>query len=211
MTPIVSITDWAIEAFLFLVALALLWYPLRNRRKLRWLPLFMLWAVGSAIIGVLGFRLGRTMLRQAEMNKSLDAWHENAPAHYTLTLERQSDAHSPCQQTFDISENAVVVLVEDTCGDVWAHEPLTVDALFDRVRHDLRTKTCGPNGCVCDGVVTLQVIYHETWGYPVSLTTDLQPSHRWLYPEDWITFKAGCTSEVWSSETITVLEVVPQE
>jgi hypothetical protein len=88
---------------------------------------------------------------------------------------------------------------------------MSVTGLFKRIDTLAGGPHCGPNGCGCDGPVTLAVVYDSQLGYPLLIERQLRPDLRWQYFEDWVheLVQGGCTAVGYIGTKIEVTSLTP--
>src|SRR5215213_2636329 len=110
-----------------------------------------------------------------ELRAARGRWAASKLAHYQLDL--RYGALGYCRQSIEIKNERVVAVLENTCS-----EPVpTVDGLFDQIERTIRTSQgrCGPNGCDCDGTISVIAEYDSRMGYPCTKGITLDPLARW--------------------------------
>jgi hypothetical protein len=163
-----------------------------------------------AVVAVLvlgGGALTLWQLPELELRAARGRWAAARLAHYRLDL--RYGALGYCRQSIEVKDDRVVAVLEDSCS-----EPApTVDGLFDQIERAINTSQgrCGPNGCDCDGTMSVVAEYDARTGYPRTKGIVLDPLARWRYPEYWKRRLAGglCTSLDLSRQIITVVAFRP--
>lgn len=93
--------------------------------------------------------------------------------------------------------------------------PVAVRDLFNLVERDGDVRlTCVSRGCACDDILTIQVEYHPTLGYPQMIEIGLTPSPNWRHADFWsaawkIRSLNTCDSLAAGSRVLRVLELTP--
>ena len=163
-----------------------------------------------AIAAMLLFGGGALTLWQLpalELRAARGRWAALKLAHYRLDL--QYGALGYCHQSIEVKDERVVAVLENTCS-----EPApTVSGLFDQIERTINTSQgrCGPNGCDCDGTISVIAEYDPRMGFPRTKGIALVPLARWRYPDYWKRRLTGrlCSSLELSREIITVLAFKP--
>jgi hypothetical protein len=142
-----------------------------------------------------------------ELRAARERWAASKLAHYQLDL--RYGALGYCRQSIEVRADRVVAVLENTCT-----EPApTVDGLFDQIERTIHTSygRCGPNGCDCDGTISVIAEYDSRMGYPRTKGIALEPLARWRFPDYWKRRLAGrlCTSLELGREVITVVALKP--
>ncbi len=91
-------------------------------------------------------------------------------------------------------------------------EMLTVAELFARAERAISAPECGPNGCICDGPIIVDVVYDSALGYPQRLDYRVSPENRWRYLEFWLSQFSGappCRPVTYVGQSITVVTLKP--
>jgi hypothetical protein len=124
-----------------------------------------------------------------------ETWAARQPSHYRMTVEQDGLGGFPiCQQQVEVKDETIVRVLSNTCesGDI-SGEPLTISQIFALFRADAIDRTCGPNGCSCDGIIQVDATYDPIVGYPRWIETKLVPD--WLNVSYWQVHLTGgaCT------------------
>ncbi|HJZ46599.1 MAG TPA: DUF6174 domain-containing protein [Roseiflexaceae bacterium] len=138
-----------------------------------------------------------------ELRAARSRWAALQLSHYQLDLKYGALGY--CRQSIEVKDGRVVAVLDNTCS-----EPApTVDQLFDQIERSIRTAQghCGPNGCACDGTISVIAEYDPRMGYPRTKGIALEPLARWQYPDYWKQRLVGrlCSSLEISREIITVV------
>ena len=144
-----------------------------------------------------------------ELRAARARWAARQLSHYRIEL--RYGALGYCRQRIEVENRRVAVVLENTCN-----EPApTVDQLFDQIERTIKTAQgrCGPNGCACDGTISVVAEYDPLMGYPRTKGLVLQPITRWRYPDYWTQRLAGrlCSSLEISRQIVTVVALEPLE
>jgi len=113
------------------------------------------------------------------LQEALARWGQQGLSAYQLTVEI-GGRWGECLARFEIQQSTPTV-IEDGCATPFGAQmyryvgsPMTVNDLFDYIKTGIGTRECGPNGCRCDGVMTVDPTYDEDMGHPVSIVTTLK-------------------------------------
>jgi hypothetical protein len=161
----------------------------------------------TAMLLLGGGALTLWQLPALELRAARGRWAALKLAHYRLDL--RYGALGYCRQSVEVKDERVVAVLENTCS-----EPApTVNGLFDQIERTINTSQgrCGPNGCDCDGTISVIAEYDPRMGYPRTKGIALEPLARWRYPDYWKRRLAGrlCSSLELSREIITVVAFKP--
>jgi hypothetical protein len=161
----------------------------------------------AAILLLGGGALTLWQLPALELRAARGRWAALKLAHYRLDL--QYGALGYCRQSIEVKDERVVAVLENTCS-----EPApTVNGLFDQIERTINTSQgrCGPNGCDCDGTISVVAEYDPRMGYPRTKGITLEPLARWRYPEYWKRRLGGglCSSLDLGREVITIVALKP--
>ncbi len=161
----------------------------------------------TAMLLLGGAALTLWQLPALELRAARGRWAALHLSHYRLDL--RYGALGYCRQSVEVQDARVVAVLENTCL-----EPApTVDDLFDQIEHAITTSQghCGPNGCDCDGTISVLAEYDPQMGYPRTKGIALEPLARWRYPDYWKRRLAGslCSSLDLSHEIITIVALKP--
>lgn len=103
-----------------------------------------------------------------------------------------------CEQDFEVRTGNISYRHKDECrispiagNNNGVLGALVVASLFQRIEDNFNMPPCGPNGCLCDGPLGTDVMYHSALGYPEQITYRLMPELRWRYPEYWVARLTG--------------------
>lgn len=182
-----------------------------NRRTIR---LGLLVAGLLAACGVCGLGLNWTVEQSQRPRTEFFAarmrWAQTRPVVYRLVLEYHSPPFvlTPCRRSVVIRNEEIIEVEPSACSLIaMGTGTLSVSGIFDHYEPYIASQVCGPNGCACDGAITLSAAYDAYYGYPVSIQTRLSPDT--LNPTYWWTRRFGqaCTSYAYSSEQFTILSV----
>jgi len=154
-----------------------------------------------------GAALTLWQLPTLELRAARGRWAASKLAHYQLDL--RYGALGYCRQSIEVKDERIVAVLENSCS-----EPVpTVDGLFDQIERAINTSQgrCGPNGCDCDGTISVIAEYDPRMGYPRTKGIALEPLARWRYPDYWKRRLAGglCSSLDMGHEIITVVALKP--
>ena len=159
-----------------------------------WRRRYLRYSVSVVIPGALVLLLGRDLwlfaqriavasVQQAQsqdLEQAMNQWNQEGPEKYRLTLSI-GGRWGQCRQRLRIEEGSSVTIVEEGCTAPFGTQmyrylgsPMTVIDLFDYVKTVISTRSCGPNGCRCDGALTLELAYDEHLGYPQSILTSFK-------------------------------------
>jgi hypothetical protein len=88
---------------------------------------------------------------------------------------------------------------------------MSVTGLFERIDKLAEGPRCGPNGCGCDGPITMEVVYDDSLGYPHLIERQVRPDLRWQYFEYWVhqMVQGGCTAVGYLGTKIEVSAPIP--
>lgn len=148
-------------------------------------------------------------------------WAAAALTDYRIVVELSSTFYR-CEQDFEVRAGEVGTMYANRCpvspvmgtGSGMATR-YTVTALFERIQTHLQNDApCGPNGCLCDGVIGLDVEYDPALGYPILIHERLRPETRYFLPEFWIASLQGgpvCPLQGYDSTTVRVISLTPLE
>lgn len=185
----------------------------RPPARRRWRVLLILFLV----IAVAAFVVYRTT-PLARLADARAQWASNGLSDYRIIVEYELPLYS-CQQDLDVRNGEVDYRNQDSCrmtpvlgANQGIMEMLTVNGLFARVEQAVTTPECGPNGCVCDGPITVDVTYDAEMGYPQVLNYRLAPEDRWRSLEFWLAQISGsppCPPASYIGQIITVTSLEP--
>jgi hypothetical protein len=151
-----------------------------TRRWKRWLG-----AVGAVLLVLVPVLLG-LLLREAlrkpgavlatraplrELEAARSRWAARPFSRYRLTVD-STLLKRPCRQEVEVRDEEVVAVLENVCLNdaAWDTPPaVAVTDLFQSIESSIVRRTCGPNGCRCDGVVYVDVAYDDRLGYPLHI------------------------------------------
>lgn len=181
-------------------------------RRWRRRALFTLLLIGAVIAVLLGYEgLPLTQLAAARAR-----WAANGTGDYRIVVAYSVPLYE-CVQDFEVRGGKVSYRHRDECptnpvaGATGGLASLyTVQRLFERIEETLRGPSCGPNGCLCDGPIQLEVAYHPQSGYPQRISWTLGQGQRWRYIDFWLAQLSGrvqCPPLTYLGETITVLSL----
>jgi hypothetical protein len=161
----------------------------------------------AAMLLLGGGALTLWQLPALELRAARSRWAARHLSHYRMDLKYGTLGY--CRQSIEVKEERVVAVLENTCS---APAP-TVNQLFDQIERSIKTThgRCGPNGCACDGTISVIAEYDARMGYPRTKGIALEPVTRWRYPDYWKYRLAGrlCSSLEISREIITVVLIKP--
>jgi hypothetical protein len=172
---------------------------------------------GLAVALVAGYLIYRS-LPSTQLANARARWQTGGTDDYRIVVHYHVPLYE-CVQDFDVRDGQVDTLHRNECpvnpvvgssGGLSAR--FTVEALFDRIAGDLENPQCGPNGCVCDGPIGLNVRYDAALGYPVEIASRTMPELRWRYPEYWTAQLSGglnCPPTNFVGDIITVESLTP--
>ncbi len=159
--------------------------------------------------------------RSSPMVQLADArarWAANGYSDYRIIVKYELPLYS-CEQDLEIRNGELDYRNQDSCrmtpivgSNQGIMEMLTVAGLFARVEGAITAPECGPNGCVCDGPVTADVIYEPEMGYPQQIVYRLAPENRWRYIEFWTAQVSGappCPPASYIGQHIEVISLNP--
>jgi hypothetical protein len=173
----------------------------------------------GAVIGVL---LAYDSLPTTQLAAAQARWAANGTSNYRIVVAYSVPLYE-CEQDFEVRGGKVSYRYRDECptnpvaGASGGLASLyTVQRLFERIDDTLKGPACGPNGCICDGPIQLDVSYHPQLGYPQRITWALGQEQRWRYIDFWLAQLSGraqCPPVTYIGETIEVLslEMLPPE
>jgi len=109
-----------------------------------------------------------------------------------------------CRYEAEVIDEAVVTTIENTCASTtWGepifsiHVPETVTGLFNEIERTITEHECGPNGCICDGFIGVDVSYDRRLGYPKTVKESRKQEYL-LFLNDLSLFTTwGCTLVGW--------------
>ena len=161
----------------------------------------------SAMLLLGGGALTLWQLPALELRAARARWTASKLAHYRIDLRYGELGY--CRQSIEVKDERIVAVLENTCS-----EPApTVDGLFDQIERTIKISQgrCGPNGCDCDGTLSVIAEYDARLGYPRTKGIALEPLARWRYPDYWKRRLAGrlCSSLDLGREVITVVALKP--
>src|SRR4051812_21175824 len=116
----------------------------------------------TAMLLLGGAGLTLWQLPALELRAARGRWAASKLAHYQLDLRYGTLGY--CRQSIEVKDARVVAVLENSCS-----EPVpTIDGLFDQIERALSTTQgrCGPNGCDCDGTLSVIAEYDPRMGYP---------------------------------------------
>jgi hypothetical protein len=147
-------------------------------------------------------------------------WAATGISDYRIVVEFQRP-YLTCQQDFEVRGTDIGYKHKDTCnmggaitGNRNTNWP-TVANLFDRIEDGQKTQQCGPNGCICDGPIVMEVVYDPERGYPQEINYTLRQDLRSRDLQYWLAMLNGslaqCPQVTYIGETIRVtsLEALP--
>jgi hypothetical protein len=161
----------------------------------------------AAMLLLGGGALTLWQLPALELRAARGRWAASKLTHYRLDLRYGVLGY--CSQSIEVKDERIVAVLENSCS-----EPApTVDGLFDQIEHAITTSQgrCGPNGCDCDGTISVIAEYDPRMGYPHTKGIALEPLARWRYPDYWKRRLSGplCSSLDISREVITIVALKP--
>ncbi len=143
-------------------------------------------------------------------------WTAAGYVDYRITVALSSAAFA-CEMDFEVRGGAVSEMHSSTCpgigGGQRMAERYTVGALFERIQTHVDARLpCGANGCQCDGLLSLEVAYDPTLGYPVTLDQPPHPELRFFTLDYWGALLRGmltCPAQASGSTQIEVRSITP--
>jgi hypothetical protein len=144
-----------------------------------------------------------------ELRAARERWAARQISHYRIEL--RYGALGYCRQRIEVERGRVAAVLENSCS-----EPApTIDQLFDQIERTILTAQgrCGPNGCACDGTISVIAEYDPWMGYPRTKGLALDTITRWRYPDYWTQRLVGrlCSSLDLSRQIVTVVALEPLE
>lgn len=110
--------------------------------------------------------------RSRELAKAMVRWERFGPSDYELAIAI-AGKWGECQAHFRIERDSAPTNLENRCSAPFGEQmyryigsPATVAELFVYIEAGIHSRSCGPNGCRCDGVLTVEAAYDEDLGYP---------------------------------------------
>ncbi|BAY38830.1 hypothetical protein NIES2111_31790 [Nostoc sp. NIES-2111] len=177
---------------------------MNRRNSLQWIIVFSILVIsGFAYLSnqFIFSNVSKNKLETAQKN-----WNRKNISHYRLTINYSSPNN--CQQEVEIKDDKIISVKQNTCISI---PPSTVTELFKQIEAIADAKECGPNGCACDGTLGVDADYNPQFGYPLRVTTRLQPQKRWLYFNSLSDIYPGkpCTLIGFVNQEITVSKFTP--
>lgn len=174
--------------------------------------LFTLLLLGAVIAALLGYdSLPTTQFAAAQAR-----WTASGTDDYRIVVAYSVPLYE-CEQDFEVRDGKVSYRHRDECptnpvagASGGLANLYTVQRLFERIDETLNGPSCGPNGCICDGPIQLEVVYHPQLGYPQRITWALGQGQRWRYIDFWLAQLSGrvqCPPVTYLGETIEVLSL----
>ena len=165
----------------------------------------------AATLGIIAWRM---ILPANQLASAQAKWSKRPFSKYRIVVQR--DRGLQCQYDAEVQDEQVVkqIITDSENGKFPqacdSFSP-TVTSLFQMVRVNTETPACGPNGCRCDGRISVEVTYDAQLGYPVHVKTSLPTGVRWLDPFYWTDFfrRGECTAVGYGGTTITVRSLTP--
>lgn len=111
--------------------------------------------------------------QNADVQEHIKAWEEQKITKYQLTMHLSYT--SECERKVTIENNAVTQTFKDTCKSSAYTKLKTIDDLFALINAVAKAKSCGTNGCDCDGPTVMDVVYDKQYKFP---QTAKPVSHR---------------------------------
>jgi hypothetical protein len=149
--------------------------------------------VAAVLLALLLFVIILTITAPARaLAESKARWAAQGYSDYRIVVKYALPLYD-CVQDFEVRGGEIAYRHKDECSltpvagnNNGLFEPLIVPALFQRIDETLNTPVCGPNGCLCDGPLGVEVSYNGPLGYPQQITYRLMPDARWRYPDYWL-------------------------
>lgn len=131
-------------------------------------------------------------------------WSEgNVP--YLFGVVRPGELIVSCRYEAEVRDEAVVSTIENTCASTTLGGPTssitvskTVTDLFDEIERTIVKRECGPNGCICDGFIGVDVSYDRHLGYPKAIKESRKQEYLLLLEDLSLFTIQGCTFVGWS-------------
>ncbi|WP_066424138.1 DUF6174 domain-containing protein [Anabaena sp. 4-3] len=139
-----------------------------------WITILMLLSISG--VAFWSHQLFLKNYAQNQLAQAKKNWTTQAVNHYRLKINYT--APDNCQQELEIKNEKVIAISQNTCTNT---PPLTVTKLFQEIATLTDSQQCGPNGCACDGTMSVHATYDNKFGYPSQLEISLAPEKRWLY------------------------------
>ena len=115
-----------------------------------------------------------------ELERAIHQWEQQGPRTYRLTITI-GGKWGECLKHLTIESDIKVTTVEDSCTASFGAQmhryvgsPATVRDLFHYVETAIDLRSCGPNGCRCDGALSVEAAYDEDLGYPLFINTQFK-------------------------------------
>lgn len=153
-----------------------------------------------------------------QLAEARSRWAANGYPAYRIVLDYSLPLYA-CEQDFEVKNEEVTYRNRDSCrmSPVTGNkggllELMTVANLFLRIEKSINEPECGPNGCICDGYIGIDVAYDPTLGYPQRLEYRLRPEDRWRSLDFWrsqLSSNAPCPPASYIGQTITITELTP--
>jgi len=135
-------------------------------------------------------RLGANRMAANQIGKLETAranWEARPFTRYRLIIEPGSDfCLGCCGEDVEIENEVVTTVFEAHCGAT-----RTITDLFNDIETTITRRECGPNGCACDGIVSVEAVYHAQLGYPLRIRTYFEKD--WSTAPDPFEMILGCT------------------
>jgi hypothetical protein len=166
-------------------------------------------AVGSLLAAACALALGGVIWLAPAPARDLAAaqrrWGARPFSGYRLVIE--THAFGSCHYEIEVRDERVTTILQRSC----LGPAPTVTDMFHEIQAHIDERSCGPNGCACDGPIGVEVVYDSQLGYPTQFVIRPQPQHRWQYIGYWkqAVFGGGCTLIGWISQRMTVLSLTP--
>ncbi|CAF1411348.1 unnamed protein product [Adineta ricciae] len=114
-----------------------------------------------------------------------DLWMRRPFTRYNLIVEQEGYSVKQCRQEFEVFNEKIVAVTENTCvNNTWYERApmMHVSDMFADIEAFNLHEKCGPNGCDCDGRYAIRAVYDKKFGYPRSLVYGFEPydSIDWL-------------------------------
>lgn len=170
----------------------------------RWITILMLLSIGG--VAFWSHQLFLKNYSQHQLAQAQKNWQTQAISHYRLKINYS--APDNCQQEVEIKNEKVIAIKQNTCASIPA---LTVTDLFQEIASSADSQKCGPNGCACDGPVSVNATYDNKFGYPRQLEISLAHQKRWLYFHNLSNIYPGrsCTLIGFIGKKINVIAFTP--
>lgn len=152
----------------------------------------------------------------AALDAAQQRWNDSRTEHYMLKVHMSN--HDPgfweltCSYRVEVRAERIVGTSANSC----AFAPMSVTELFGWMRGYLRTfdGQCGPNGCKCDGPISMEALYDPQRGYPLRAAYRTLDGYGWQYEDKpWYQMLLGvqksCMMMGWRAAKIYEVVVTP--